>query len=123
MPITRCNAAGFQILLGLALLVASIAMLSPGEPEQPLLFPGEDKLWHLLTFAVLAFLADAGWPDKGFVPLKYLPLCAYGIGIEILTGSALKSCRTTSPTDNSVSTTWLPMAPAYCFMGPWLSHC
>jgi len=84
MPITRCNAAGFQILLGLALLVASIAMLSPGEPEQPLLFPGEDKLWHLLTFAVLAFLADAGWPDKGFVPLKYLPLCAYGIGIEIL---------------------------------------
>ncbi len=83
MPITRCNAAGFQILLGLALLVASIAMLSPSEPK-PLVLPGEDKLWHLLTFAVLAFLADAGWPDKGFSAAKYLPLCAYGIGIEIL---------------------------------------
>jgi len=83
MPITRCNAAGFQILLGLALLIASIALLAPSEP-QPLLLPGEDKLWHLLAFTLLAFLADAGWPDKGFIPAKYLPLCAYGIGMEIL---------------------------------------
>ena len=84
MPITRCNSAGFQILLGLALLVASAAMLSPKAPESLLSLEWEDTLWHLLTFVVLAFLADAGWPDKGFVPAKYLPLFAYGIGIELL---------------------------------------
>lgn len=83
MPITRCNSAGFRILLGLGLMVASIAMLSPKAPE-PILFSWDDKLWHLLTFAVLAFLADAGWPDKAFDALKYLPLMAYGLGIEIL---------------------------------------
>jgi hypothetical protein len=83
MPITRCNSAGFQILLGLALLVASIAMLSPKVPG-PMLFGWEDKLWHLLTFAVLAFLADAGWPTRGFTALKYLPLFAYGVAIELL---------------------------------------
>ena len=83
MPITRCNSAGFQILLGLALLIVSIAMLSPETPA-PLGYPWEDKLWHLLTFVVLAFLADAGWPEKGFTPIKYLPLAAYGIVIEWL---------------------------------------
>ena len=83
MPITRCNSAGFRILLGLGLMVASLAMLSPKAPE-PLLFSWEDKLWHLLTFLVLAFLADAGWPENGFEAIKFMPLLAYGIGIEIL---------------------------------------
>jgi len=83
MPITRCNSAGFQILLGLALFIASIAMLSPKAPE-PMLYVGEDKLWHLLTFVALGFLADAGWPEKGFAPIKFLPLFAYGVVIEIL---------------------------------------
>jgi len=83
MPITRCNAAGFRILLGLALMVATIAMLSP-KPPDPVMFDWEDKLWHMLTFAVLAFLADAGWPDNGFVAVKYLPLFAYGVVIELL---------------------------------------
>lgn len=81
MPITRCNSAGFQILLGLALLVASIAMLSPSTPGN-VLFPFADKVWHLLTFAVLAFLADAGWPEQDFGMSKYLPLLLYGLIIE-----------------------------------------
>ena len=84
VPITRCNSAGFQILLGLALLTASIAMLSPGSEEQPLPFWQADKLVHLLTFMLLGFFADAGWPERGFTPVKYLPLLCYGIGIEWL---------------------------------------
>ena len=83
MPITRCNSAGFQILLGLALLIASIAMLSPKMTAE-LPFAHFDKLVHAASFLVLGFLADAGWPERGFVPAKYLSLLGYGIVIECL---------------------------------------
>lgn len=82
MPITRCNSAGFQILLGLALLAATVAMLSPRVPDAGISFDHFDKLVHASTFLVLAFLADAGWPQHGFGRAKYLPLLGYGILIE-----------------------------------------
>jgi VanZ family protein len=81
MPITRCNSAGFQILLGLALFTTTVAMLAPGSGI-PLPFAHADKLAHMAGFLLLAFFADAGWPHLGFVRAKYLSLLAYGIGIE-----------------------------------------
>ena len=83
MPITRCNSVGFRLMLGLALLIASIAMLTPGS-EQPGLFWQADKLAHLGVFMTLAFLADAGWPDSPFNGKKFLPLLGYGAAIELL---------------------------------------
>lgn len=83
MPISRCNSAGFRILLGLALLISSIVLLSPGS-EEPDIFPHADKLYHALGFLLLGFLADAGWPDRGFIPAKYLPLLGYGLLMEWL---------------------------------------
>ena len=83
MPITRCNAAGSRILLGLALLSASVALLSPGS-EAPLPFAHADKLVHAAMFLLLAFFADAGWPHLGFVPRKYLALLGYGVAVEVL---------------------------------------
>ena len=83
MPITRCNSAGFQILLGLALFTATVAMLTPGGAA-PLPFAHADKLIHAASFLVLAFFADAGWPQVGFVRGKYLSLFLYGIAIECL---------------------------------------
>ena len=79
----RCNAAGHQLLLGLALVVSSAAMLSPTVPMEPP-FAHFDKLVHLSTFLVLARLADAGWPQHGFVLGKWLPLLGYGVLIECL---------------------------------------
>ena len=83
MPITRCNSAGFRILLGLALFTATVAMLAPGSGS-PLPFAHADKLVHAAGFLLLAFFADAGWPHLGFVRAKYLPLLAYGLVIECL---------------------------------------
>ena len=81
MPITRCNSAGFRILLGLALFTATVAMLAPGGDSPPP-FAHADKLVHVTAFLLLAFFADAGWPQLGFVRAKYLSLLAYGIGME-----------------------------------------
>ena len=38
----------------------------------------------MLAFATLALLADTGWPERGYGPLKWGTLLAYGIGIELL---------------------------------------
>lgn len=85
MPISHCNSAGFQILLGLVLLVTSIAMLTPGG-DTPFwyVFPQADKVVHALIFLTLAFLADASWPEQAYSPIKYLPLLAYGLAMELL---------------------------------------
>ena len=75
-----CNQAGARLALALALLVATWLMLTPAPPAAA----GQvnDKLAHLLTFAGLAFLAHAGWPQQGFAPRLWLPLLAYGLAIE-----------------------------------------
>lgn len=83
MPITRCNSAGFQILLGLALLVVTLLMLDP-QPPQVLEYRFVDKLAHAATFCGLAFLADAGWPERTFDRTKFFWLISYGVLTEVL---------------------------------------
>ena len=82
MPTSRCNSTGYRLGLACALLVVTLLSLSPAAP-QPFPFDHGDKLAHLLTFGVLAFLADAGWPEKGLFWYKLLPLSLYGAAIEI----------------------------------------
>lgn len=85
MPISRCNSVGAQLLLGLALLVVTYMMLTPEPPQPELLdFSQSDKLEHLISFLILAFLADAGWAESGFNPRKYIPLLGYAVVIETL---------------------------------------
>ena len=83
MPISRCNRAGYQLMLGLALLIATWAALTPQPmalPDVPLV----DKWAHLLTYLVLAFLLDASWPVSGFDWRKWLFLLGYGLMIELI---------------------------------------
>jgi VanZ family protein len=81
MPVSDCNSVGARLLLGLALVVVTYGMLSP-QPVADLPLPQGDKLAHLLSFLVLALLADLGWAASGFGPWKYLPLLGYGIAME-----------------------------------------
>lgn len=115
MPITRCNSAGFQILLGLAILVTSIAMLTPSS-GYPFWFWQADKLVHVLVFLVLAFLADAGWPEKPYSPIKYLPLLGYGLAVELL--QHYVPTRTTSLADLLADGTGLALYGLLVL--PWL---
>jgi VanZ family protein len=82
MPLSRRHTAAFRVLLGLALVVASWAALSPNPiplPEGAQM----DKWAHLATYVVLAMLVDFSWPDRGFDPPKWAILLGYGIAIEL----------------------------------------
>jgi VanZ family protein len=83
MTVSRCNAVGARLMLGIALMIASYGMLTPHPPVRLGIEQG-DKILHLATFFGLALLADLGWPRRGFVPAKYLPLLAFGIAIECI---------------------------------------
>lgn len=82
LPISRCNTVGFRLTLGIALLLTTLLAIAP----QPEIIAREinDKLGHAAVFLVLAFLADASWPDLPFDWRKALPLMAYGILLECL---------------------------------------
>lgn len=60
------------------LVVAYLAFLPSVDP------PGVswDKANHLIAFAVMAWLADLGWPAKRQAPLRWGLLLAYGLLIE-----------------------------------------
>jgi VanZ family protein len=83
MLISRCNAAGFRLLLGLALVVATWFALTPQPMQLPPLAHA-DKWTHLGTFLILAFLVDASWPERAFDPAKWGPLLVYGLAIELI---------------------------------------
>ena len=76
-------------------MIAIIASI-PGPAGAPSLF-GWDKLDHLSAFAALALLARAGWPAAARW-VTAAALFAYGVGIELLQGSALVN-RTASVSD------------------------
>jgi VanZ family protein len=83
MTLSRCDCAGVRLLLGLALVVSMALSLSP----QPVALPDVsmiDKAAHLLTFALLALLVDAGWPGRRFGLREWLALLAFGAIIELL---------------------------------------
>jgi VanZ family protein len=81
VPTDNCNSAGARLLLGIALLATAYGMLSP-QPVAELALPQGDKLAHLLSFLILAALADFSWPLSGFSPRKYLSLLGYGTALE-----------------------------------------
>lgn len=83
MPITAGGKLGFRWLLGLALALATWFALDP----EPVALPEGvqmDKLAHLATYIVLAFLVDASWPERRFDPPKWAFLLAYGLAIELI---------------------------------------
>jgi VanZ family protein len=43
-----------------------------------------DKLAHMATYLVLAFLVDTSWPERGFGLPKSVFLLGYGVLIELL---------------------------------------
>ncbi|MFM1891434.1 MAG: hypothetical protein RLZ44_511 [Pseudomonadota bacterium] len=79
MLYSRCNAAGFRLLLGLALLLGTWQALTPA-PLAPSSI--DDKLLHAVVFVVLAFLTDIAWPDHDFGWRAFLGLALYGALIE-----------------------------------------
>lgn len=80
LPISRCNSAGFRLILGIALLLITWQSLVPNPvPAADLI---GDKALHALGFLLLGFLADAGWPELPFDWRKFVPLGLYGLGIE-----------------------------------------
>lgn len=83
MAISRCDSAGFRILLGLALLTATWLALNPRPVALPPI-PQADKWAHLASYLLLAFLADASWPARGFDATKWGALLGYGLSIELL---------------------------------------
>ncbi|MCB1790490.1 MAG: VanZ family protein [Gammaproteobacteria bacterium] len=83
MSISRCNCAGFRLLLGFALCVVTWLALTPHPPAlPPVAFA--DKLGHLSAFVVLALLADLSWPEHRFGFAKWGTLLLYGLAIELL---------------------------------------
>lgn len=81
LPISRCNTAGFRIILGIAILLITWQSLSP-KPLAPVDI--SDKLLHASGFLLLAFLTDASWPDTSYDWRKFIPLMLYGVLIEYL---------------------------------------
>jgi VanZ family protein len=80
LPISRCNSAGFRLMLGIALLLITWQSLVPNPvPAAEVI---GDKVLHALGFLLLGFLADAGWPNRPFDWRKFAPLGIYGLGIE-----------------------------------------
>jgi VanZ family protein len=74
---------GFRLLFGSSLLIASWFALNP-QPPSVLDGHSIDKLAHVATFLVLAWLIDQGWPKRGFDLSKWSFLMTYGLLIELL---------------------------------------
>lgn len=70
----------FRLLLALALIVISYLAFTP--QNTPIVADLNDKLSHILAFAVLAFLADFSWPQSPWSLTKAVPLLGYGLFIE-----------------------------------------
>ncbi len=113
MLYSRCNAIGFRLLLGLALLLIAWQSLTPAPlPDGGL----NDKLLHGLAFLGLAFLVDGSWPRAPFGRSQFLWLAGYGAAIEGL--QWLGGARTLSLGD------WLAdlagLLLYLLLLGPWL---
>jgi VanZ family protein len=68
---------------GLYVCATAIAVLAFYPLEtQPV--TGNDKINHLIAFAVLAGLADGAYPGRANARVKWLLLIAYGLAIEIV---------------------------------------
>lgn len=81
MLYSRCNAAGFRLMLALAVMVVTWAMLAPPSGAMAAV---NDKLAHALTFLALSFLVDGAWPERGFGWAQRAWLAVYGAALELL---------------------------------------
>jgi len=69
--------------LGFLACVLAIAWLAfTPQPDVPGL--GWDKLNHVVAFAVLAMLADLGWPGRAAMPVRLAAVLGYGVVIELV---------------------------------------
>ena len=76
-----CNAAGFRLLLALAVLLVTWQALTSSPAVPPSL---GDKALHALVFVGLAFLTDSGWPHRLFDWRQLGWLTLYGALLEAL---------------------------------------
>ena len=72
----------FRIALAAAL--SGITILATSPISYPVVADVNDKLNHVLAFLVLAWLADASFPEKKFPITLIASLFAYGLAIEII---------------------------------------
>jgi VanZ family protein len=82
MKSPRSRITLFRIALATAL--SGITILATSPLSFPVAADVNDKLNHVLAFLVLAWLADASFPEKKFPLGLILPLFAYGLAIEII---------------------------------------
>jgi len=81
MNLSRTSIIVFRVMLVLSLLL--ITYLVTTELNHPIMTSMNDKLGHILTFAILAFLLDFSFPANSFNLSKIFPLLVYGMLIEI----------------------------------------
>jgi len=111
------HAGLFRLLLVAALLLTGWQTLTP----DPLPLPGAqtDKLAHLVTFLLLALLADLAWPARAIGWRALALLAAYGAGIEL--AQAWVPHRDTSVLDLAADVAGLALYAG--LLGPWLRRC
>jgi VanZ family protein len=67
----------------LAVCVLAVAWLAFAPLAEPPLLSW-DKSNHLLAFGVMAWLADAGWPERRLAAVRWGLLLGYGVLIELV---------------------------------------
>jgi len=82
MGLSRTSVLIFRVLLVLSLLL--ITYLVTTELNHPIMTSMNDKLGHILTFVILAFLLDYSFPANSFNLSKIFPLLVYGMLIEVI---------------------------------------
>lgn len=82
MALSRPSIAACRLLLGLAIVITTYfttADITHTAAEEV-----NDKLAHILSFFVLALLADFSFPKRRFSWAVWVPLILYGLSIEII---------------------------------------
>ena len=82
MNLSRTSIIVFRIMLVFSLLL--ITCLVTTELKHPIMTSVNDKLGHILTFVILAFLLDFSFPASSFNLAKIFSLLVYGMLIEMI---------------------------------------
>jgi len=80
--VTRPGTTACRLLLVLALI--TITCFATADLSHTAAEAVNDKLAHVLSFFVLALLADLSFPKRGFDWAVWAPLILYGLAIEIV---------------------------------------
>ena len=71
----------FRVAFGVCAVAVAYFAFAP--LEAPPVFSW-DKANHVLAFFVMAWLADAGWPERRWKLARWGLLLAYGLAIEVI---------------------------------------